>query len=467
MKRLFLLILSLMTGWEVRSKKYKEGSSDYTCSYPKTSGTYQMPAVVHPHEKQPNKIKTLKVIIKQHADFWKHRCNLQSNSSSETVELKFEIDEKRQKSVTYHLYSEAKTTITCDDSENKNKSKFFCKDIHSTCEDILSRKRQRFTISDTARGFRVSIRNVSSQDDGFYWYGVKSSHKEKIQKVSLTKIKLKFKKIRLFIRYPTAGQNFTYWCSYKGVDFAALFRKFICKGEDPSDCEVLATTTEPHWNTRFSMFDDTAEKNITINVTEVTTNDTGTYWCGIQKDSDHLLHKFFMNVSSATSTSPVPATVSPQNHDGFQVIFAVISCVAVLLLILMLLAALLIFIYKRWSVPKHNTNAAAETHPKENNIYEDIRERIQIPDSENAMKTVYVTANLPANPTPSLHYCTIHFQSSPDRAGSEALIPKPSSSACEYSTVKYSRSPTDSAVSQPSGPSGEPLYSTVNKLRKQ
>ncbi|XP_023125830.2 uncharacterized protein LOC111568417 isoform X1 [Amphiprion ocellaris] len=476
MKSFFLLILSLMTGWEVRSKECRDGSSKFICAYPKTNGKYQMTPRDHHCDKQPDKIRTLKVIVKQHGDLWKHQCNSQSSSSPETVELKFEVDDECPKGVKYHLFSGAKTTITCDHSGSKDKSMFFCKDIRSTCEDILSRNSSltsngRFTISDTARGVSVSIRNVSSQDNGVYWYGVKSGQKEKIQTVSLTKVRLMFKNITFFTRYPTAGQNFTYWCSYKEIRLGRHLTKFICKGKSPSECEVLATTKGPHLNTRFSMFDDKAKTKITISVTEVTTNDTGTYWCGVQKfdpqSREEFLHKFFMNVSSATSTAPVPATVPPQSHDRFQFIFAVISCVAVLLMLLMLFVALLIFIYKRWSAPKHNTNAAAEMYPKENNIIEEIQERLQIPDSENEMNTIYVTANLPANPTPSLHYSTIHFQSSPDRAGREALIPKPSSSACQYSTVKCSRSPTDSAVSQPSGPTGEPLYSTVNKLRKQ
>ncbi|XP_051804030.1 polymeric immunoglobulin receptor-like [Acanthochromis polyacanthus] len=474
MKRFVLLILSLMTGWEVRSKECNEGSFKFTCAYPKTSGKYQMTPAVHHRDKQPK--TTLTVIIKQHADLWKHQCNLQSNSLSETVELKFKVDHKCPKRIKYNVYSGAKTTITCDHSGNKNKSKFFCKDINSTCEDILSGNSSltsggRFTISETAHGLNVSIRNVSSQDGGFYWCGVNSSHNEKVQKVSLTKIEVKIKTLTFFTRHPSTGENFTYWCSYKDIGFDVFYAKFICKGEDPSECKVVATTKEPHLNPRFSMFDDKAENNITINITEVTTNDTGTYWCGVQKfdpeDKVQFVQKFFMNVSSGASTSPVPATVSPQNLDGFQFICAVISFVAVLLLMLLLFVALLIFIYKRSSVPKHNTNAAAERHPKENNIYEEIQERVQIPDSENALNTIYVTANLPADPTPSLHYSTIHFQSSPDRAGREVLIPKPSSSACQYSTVKYSRSSTDSAVSQPSGPTGEPLYSTVNKLRKQ
>uniref|UniRef100_A0A3Q1HTZ4 Immunoglobulin V-set domain-containing protein n=1 Tax=Acanthochromis polyacanthus TaxID=80966 RepID=A0A3Q1HTZ4_9TELE len=265
------------------------------------------------------------------------------------------------------------------------------------------------------------------------------------------------------------GENFTYWCSYKDIGSDVFYAKFICKGEDPSECKVVATTKEPHLNPRFSMFDDKAENNITINITEVTTNDTGTYWCGVQKfdpeDKVQFVQKFFMN-------------------DGFQFICAVISFVAVLLLMLLLFVALLIFIYKRKNIyylriciaRTHTDMLQLHTKPRSrtslsctgyNNIYEEIQERVQIPDSENALNTIYVTANLPADPTPSLHYSTIHFQSSPDRAGREALIPKPSSSACQYSTVKYSRSSTDSAVSQPSGPTGEPLYSTVNKLRKQ
>lgn len=94
--------------------------------------------------------------------------------------------------------------------------------------------------------------------------------------------------------------------------------------------------------------------------------------------------------------------------------------------------------------------------------YEEIQERLQLPDSENATNTIYATVSSP-NPVPSTHYATINFQNS-DKADGETV--RLSYSACEYSTVKFPKCRTDSSDTQLYLPTEEPLYSTVNKLRK-
>lgn len=82
------------------------------------------------------------------------------------------------------------------------------------------------------------------------------------------------------------------------------------------------------------------------------------------------------------------------------------------------------------------------------------------------MTTIYATANSCTNQSDSLCYSTIKFQKISDKAGGEALVPKPSSSACEYATVKYTVNPTYSTVSQSSS-SKEPPYSTVTQAQQQ
>lgn len=94
--------------------------------------------------------------------------------------------------------------------------------------------------------------------------------------------------------------------------------------------------------------------------------------------------------------------------------------------------------------------------------YEEIQERLQLPDSENATNTIYATVSSP-NPVPSTHYATINFQNS-EKAAAETV--RLGYSACEYSTVKFPKCRTDSSDTQLYPPTEEPLYSTVNKLRK-
>ncbi|KAF3690354.1 CMRF35-like molecule 8 [Channa argus] len=61
--------------------------------------------------------------------------------------------------------------------------KFFCKENGFICEDILPtnsspKSNRRFTVTDTDRGFSVSISDVSSEDAGVYWCGVKSDQRK-------------------------------------------------------------------------------------------------------------------------------------------------------------------------------------------------------------------------------------------------------------------------------------------------
>ncbi|XP_067359722.1 CMRF35-like molecule 8 [Channa argus] len=66
------------------------------------------------------------------------------------------------------------------DSKQNSRVKFFCKENNFNCEDIKPTKsspksNRRFTVTDTNSGFSVSISDVSSEDAGVYWCGVKSN----------------------------------------------------------------------------------------------------------------------------------------------------------------------------------------------------------------------------------------------------------------------------------------------------
>ncbi|XP_045885516.1 polymeric immunoglobulin receptor-like [Micropterus dolomieu] len=408
-------------------------------------------------------------------------------------------------------YRTAKTTITCDYTGNKYK--FFCKQNGFICEDILSTKSSlksngTFTLTETKSGFSVSISNVSSHDAGVYWCGVETH--EGSYRAALRKIKLEVEDIHCFTRSPTVGEDLTFQCEYPN---GALINKFLCKGEDPSICQPLVSTQRNRNPGKFSMKEDNWKRNITITVKEVTTDDTGTYWCGAKSTdktrSNKFFHKMVMTVVSPTSstspvistqsttvsaesrvsptsstspvistqsttlsaesrvsptssTSPVistqSTTVSAESRGGSQVVVTVIVCVAVLLLLFVLI---LILIYKRFSHLMNTRKGAAAQNIREDYVYEEIQQPVQAPDSGNEMNTIYANANLPTNPSASLHYSTINFQSSSDRADGEAVILKPSSAACEYSTVK--QNPSYWTVNQPSSSSEEPLYTTVNK----
>ncbi|XP_005946627.1 uncharacterized protein LOC102302012 isoform X1 [Haplochromis burtoni] len=440
MKLLLLLILSLMTGCELLSEEKicTKGWVEFTCNQ-NTNRKCQMTKASTTEQ------NTLRVIIKQHQT---------KNSSADSEELEFKIAKQCPKAFHQIAYRTAKTTIRCDYPEDKYKSwiKFFCKGEGFTCEDNLSTKsypksNRTFTPSNISHSFNMSISNVSSQDDGIYWCGVRSP--EGIHHAALTKIKLSIKNIKSFTRSPAVGENFTYWCKYNQT--LSNYTKFICKGEDPSICTPLVSTRDPNRNKRFWMNDNKKKKNITMTVREVTVDDSGTYWCGAESTNEHRSNRFFNRLSLT-----VGPTASAESHG--------ISDVGIVLIIITGLVFLVVFIlvYRRISFSKCRGANAALQHAKElkDCTYEEIQERPQQPDQpENALTSIYVTASVPTAASP-LYDC-INFESCSDKAGGEAL--KRSSSACEYSTLTLSKCPTNPTITQPSRPAEENLYSVINE----
>ncbi|XP_069387875.1 uncharacterized protein [Paralichthys olivaceus] len=92
-------------------------------------------------------------------------------------------------------YTGAETTFTCEyPGISESNVKFFCRDNSLTCEEILStqssqRSNGTFSLTITTSGFNVSIKDVSSQDAGVYWCGLKIRNDKKTR-VGLRKIHL-------------------------------------------------------------------------------------------------------------------------------------------------------------------------------------------------------------------------------------------------------------------------------------
>ncbi|MED6277186.1 hypothetical protein CHARACLAT_010794 [Characodon lateralis] len=353
-------------------------------------------------------------------------------------------------------------TIRCGyPNHYQSKIKLVCSNKEFTCEKVSTQTSQDSNWE--SRHKMPSVNAVFSR----------CKIKEKETKKDNDRLTLRVTDITTFTKSPTIGENFTYFCKYN-VEFKNP-DIFICKGEDPTDCQVVLNTKTALENLRFTRKNN--KSNVTITVRKVTASDSGTYWCGADnpdKNNRIFMHRFFLNVVPAptsaalsttsssvfvtTSMSPSPITAAATGGLRLGVMTSII--IGAFGLMLLLLVIVTFSLYKRCVCSEEAQDRSSEQHPKEECIYE------VIPDGQQTTVTsVYATVNFPTNDPASLYYSAISFQtSSTENIDGEALVLKPSTSSCQYSVLKYSQSST-ALTDPPTRSTDEPLYSAVKKPR--
>ncbi|KAK2861584.1 hypothetical protein Q5P01_001117 [Channa striata] len=379
MKSFLLLVFSVMAGCETDILACEDGWVEFTCVYPEKQKNYQKIDVVRDRQTitqstEKNKWehkgrfslyhnttgKYLRVVIKQlkREDFGNYRCKFDpGGKTTERVELK-KGNNRCLEPIIKTMNKREKNTIICQNSKHMSRVKFLCKENGFICEDILSTQSSpvsngSFTLTPTKRGFNVSISDVSSEDAGVYWCGVKPDGNYSVT----------YRKIQLQVHNPPPTPTRSFTTSVPSVQ----------------------TTTAP------AETDDpppTSTRSFTTSVPSVQTTTA-------PAETD-VPSETWTTVSSAQLT-----TVSAGNDAGFGGnVTAGVVCAAVLVVVI-----LLVFIY---TLSKRR-NKDEKPKNKEDHSYAEIQERPQNKDSGAAMKTVYVTANFPTNPSASTDYSEITF----------------------------------------------------------
>ncbi|XP_036795805.1 CMRF35-like molecule 8 [Oncorhynchus mykiss] len=410
-------------------------------------------------------------------------------------------------------YSGGTVIISCHYStEDRSHDKYFCLGKYSlSCKDQIRtglintwKHSGRFSLYDNTEGndFKVMIRQLTRQDEGTYWCGVDKP----IIPDSYTKVELEVKKDDCCEKSVTEtaflGGEATIRCNYPEDHEDNI--KYFCKEDSESDCENKISDTYHEKPRRYSLSKRRRERFSTVTISDLTEDDTGTYWCGVETSRTEqryitLITRVWLLVimkptnttttttappdpptttfislsssssspSSSSSSSPPPSS-SSLNGSGTSVVIMVSVSLVVLLLLISL-----IIVY-RWKYNKV-TGSVSSTHrvsPDTGNNdggchgdgdYEEIKECPLQSDSDAATSTIYATANLPTSHSESPHYASVNFHknpSSPNEATATitkegscpneatAAITKEGTSSCDYATVNC-QSPTYSTVNHP------------------
>uniref|UniRef100_A0A9J8A1P0 Ig-like domain-containing protein n=1 Tax=Cyprinus carpio carpio TaxID=630221 RepID=A0A9J8A1P0_CYPCA len=239
--------------------------------------------------------------------------------------------------------------------------------------------------------------------------------------------------------YSGGGVNITCRYDREYTDNA----KYFCRGEWLTCSDLIRTETKDKWvdSGRFSLFVDTRAAVFTVTFRNLSEQDSGTYWCGVEKPGLDPYTEVNLKVvtdvpnmtTSSSSTSSVfkpSASVSSDMSKVFSGSSLIIFLVLVLL-VLIIIGLLLLFIYKKHQsrggdsssqtgAGKHeavshtgydydeikDTHKKLPTNPSDssNTVYATPQLPTNPSDSSN---TVYATPQLPTNPSDSSVYSTV------------------------------------------------------------
>ncbi|KAL0968817.1 hypothetical protein UPYG_G00272270 [Umbra pygmaea] len=206
-------------------------------------------------------------------------------------------------------YSNGTVIINCHYSKGQESSdKYFCMGpaYSLSCKGKIRTgiknswyHNGRFSLYDDTVGnyFMVVIRQLTRQDEGTYWCGVDKP----VIVDSYTEVDLKVKEETCCEKsVPVTaylGGGATFICNYsEDVKFNT---KYVCKqSKDNKTCDDINS----HSAGRFSLTDISTERRYTVTISNLTEDDTGTYWCGLNTSYIALFTKVQLVMTATTHT---------------------------------------------------------------------------------------------------------------------------------------------------------------------
>uniref|UniRef100_A0A8C2JMS5 Ig-like domain-containing protein n=1 Tax=Cyprinus carpio TaxID=7962 RepID=A0A8C2JMS5_CYPCA len=173
-------------------------------------------------------------------------------------------------------YSGGGVNITCR-YDRKYKKKYFCRREWLTCFELIRTETKdkwvdsgRFSLFDDTRAavFTVTFRDLSEQDSGMYWCGVEKPGLDPYTEVNLNVVTVNVNSYE--------GEDVSIQCRHDDED-----QKSFCKAHEASMCVNDGVSLETIRDDRFSFSDEASTGVFTVNITDLSEEDSGIYWCGV------------------------------------------------------------------------------------------------------------------------------------------------------------------------------------------
>ncbi|XP_067260904.1 polymeric immunoglobulin receptor-like isoform X5 [Chanodichthys erythropterus] len=190
--------------------------------------------------------------------------------------------------------------LTCDFPEKHGETfKHICRENEQKiCESISSSEQKRFEFSvSTAGVFTVIISNVSERDAGVYWCGAETRDTH-LTSVSLTN--QHHLTVTTVTREASVGGSVSISCK-----FIRNHTRIFCRGDQPNICvrDGVRVSSNMRTNGRFSVTDETSAGVFTVNITDLTEEDSGKYWCAEESSGSYIFTEVHLHVIRETTSS--------------------------------------------------------------------------------------------------------------------------------------------------------------------
>ncbi|XP_018535329.1 polymeric immunoglobulin receptor isoform X5 [Lates calcarifer] len=266
-------------------------------------------------------------------------------------------------------YEGRDVNVSCSYGEGyESYEKYLCRNDCGDSDVLITTteaKKNKYSIYDDKkrRVFTTTISDLSSVDAGKYWCGVTRTGKDIYTEVRLEVVPDSCCDRSTNIQSYEGG-SVSISCSYESEDQNNL--KYICRGKQPSTClQQALITSDNKRKGRFRLTDDKESRKFTVNITSLTQEDSGSYLCGVHRNTGldvfsaaELEVKVFPTstvisttiVETVRSQQPISTHIPSKPLKDPSLFHSVVFIVPAVLLLIFIFALVIVHKYKCYKV---------------------------------------------------------------------------------------------------------------------